>query len=73
MDRNLVLEYGGKKYFVVPYVGTWIEIWAYWYICPEKHVVPYVGTWIEIEAYAEAYKESEVVPYVGTWIEICID
>ena len=22
---------------VVPYVGTWIEIGAYWYICPGRH------------------------------------
>ena len=33
---------------VVPYVGTWIEI----YLCQnsddEAGVVPYVGTWIEI-------------------------
>ena len=35
-------------YYVVPYVGTWIEIaWlpSTTYSIP---VVPYVGTWIEI-------------------------
>ena len=33
---------------VVPYVGTWIEIYAYRADQNTNTVVPYVGTWIEI-------------------------
>ena len=33
---------------VVPYVGTWIEIWLAAAKSLNRLVVPYVGTWIEI-------------------------
>ena len=33
---------------VVPYVGTWIEIFAFINYHLYFSVVPYVGTWIEI-------------------------
>ena len=33
---------------VVPYVGTWIEIFEKMELFQEKKVVPYVGTWIEM-------------------------
>ena len=34
---------------VVPYVGTWIEMYLdmYYFFVPNR-VVPYVGTWIEM-------------------------
>ena len=35
---------------VVPYVGTWIEIYTNTKIQASASVVPYVGTWIEISA-----------------------
>ena len=35
---------------VVPYVGTWIEIWIFTSKIMLPGVVPYVGTWIEISA-----------------------
>ena len=35
-------------YFVVPYVGTWIEILILIFGYGFDSVVPYVGTWIEI-------------------------
>ena len=56
--------------FVVPRVGTWIEIIK---ICGGKHmgdVVPRVGTWIEILREYARENERLVVPRVGTWIEI---
>ena len=37
-----------KKYHVVPYVGTWIEISTWCMSITDIEVVPYVGTWIEI-------------------------
>ena len=48
MDRNAG---GGSKewqLFVVPYVGTWIEISNVITAWKRDTVVPYVGTWIEI-------------------------
>ena len=56
--------------YVVPYVGTWIEICykgksVFCYI-----VVPYVGTWIEMLHQTVRSCLHRVVPYVGTWIEI---
>ena len=33
---------------VVPYVGTWIEIFKFSFQKPKNLVVPYVGTWIEM-------------------------
>ena len=33
---------------VVPYVGTWIEIFTSFRKKESANVVPYVGTWIEI-------------------------
>ena len=41
--------------FVVPYVGTWIEISRYGIVGMSTPVVPYVGTWIEICASFNAY------------------
>ena len=37
-----------KKKSVVPYVGTWIEIYEEMMDHLRHIVVPYVGTWIEI-------------------------
>ena len=34
--------------FVVPYVGTWIEINRVGFNAKRELVVPYVGTWIEM-------------------------
>ena len=34
--------------FVVPYVGTWIEMLYTSLLTTRQYVVPYVGTWIEI-------------------------
>ena len=49
VDRNVVAGTNcGSSIDVVPYVGTWIEIFT---LLPRRHdyyVVPYVGTWIEI-------------------------
>ena len=36
------------RFTVVPYVGTWIEIYHLTEITSVDVVVPYVGTWIEI-------------------------
>ena len=72
MDRN---DDGILKIYrtvnVVPYVGTWIEIYMKISSYMQLHVVPYVGTWIEISAMRSEAKYDPVVPYVGTWIEIC--
>ena len=56
---------------VVPYVGTWIEMFWYCGRCYSTIVVPYVGTWIEIPYTVMTMTDACVVPYVGTWIEIC--
>ena len=57
---------------VVPYVGTWIEIFFGFLACLSiPDVVPYVGTWIEMRLMVINYYSKVVVPYVGTWIEIC--
>ena len=56
---------------VVPYAGTWIEIFAD--IVDAIHVVqvvPYAGTWIEIRGQWRLHRVFLVVPYAGTWIEM---
>ena len=55
---------------VVPYVGTWIEIFKIGCSPILENVVPYVGTWIEMITRFFSAPISFVVPYVGTWIEI---
>ena len=37
--------------FVVPYIGTWIETFAYYIGLNDDCVVPYIGTWIETKRY----------------------
>ena len=59
-----------RLYFVVPYVGTWIEIPSLARGKEGKFVVPYVGTWIEISPSEPKNTHMRVVPYVGTWIEM---
>ena len=56
--------------YVVPLVGTWIEIASL--SCKGVHllVVPLVGTWIEIYHNTITKARKKVVPLVGTWIEI---
>ena len=60
----------GKVKIVVPYVGTWIEMYQTSWILRLVQVVPYVGTWIEIDVMVKRISDMIVVPYVGTWIEI---
>ena len=48
MDRNIVVSCWLVAGWVVPYVGTWIEIWKRLLKRKGRSVVPYVGTWIEI-------------------------
>ena len=57
---------------VVPYVGTWIEIFDADPNARMLSVVPYVGTWIEIHSIQLPTHSLHVVPYVGTWIEIYV-
>mgnify|MGYP005761234165 CR=1 FL=1 len=60
-----------RSVYVVPYVGTWIEIFIAFLGHYFSEVVPYVGTWIEIGSGRSSLTDSiHVVPYVGTWIEI---
>ena len=49
VDRNhiLVALYAQQE-VVVPYVGTWIEMFMTLRGLKDGKVVPYVGTWIEI-------------------------
>ena len=49
---------------VVPYVGTWIEIFLLTTIYYHKSVVPYVGTWIEIRGNMHAWQVKLSFP---TW------
>ena len=53
MDRNesVAGRYDGHR--VVPYVGTWIEIYKERRYKDSPTVVPYVGTWIEISEVLE--------------------
>ena len=60
-----------KTLLVVPYVGTWIEIFAGVREAGGEEVVPYVGTWIEMAIVLILAHLLSVVPYVGTWIEMC--
>ena len=49
MDRNTASIVMARKIpDVVPYVGTWIEIFFLSSRFTNSGVVPYVGTWIEI-------------------------
>ena len=49
MDRNIFLLFSLIRFRqVVPYVGTWIEMYIVDSYCFLALVVPYVGTWIEI-------------------------
>ena len=71
VDRNVALVFSpSAPTSVVPYVGTWIEIYL---VCPATitpSVVPYVGTWIEMQSQRRCDACAVVVTYVGTWIEI---
>ena len=48
VDRNVIRHTGRRTFGVVPYVGTWIEIFTLKYLYRRCRVVPYVGTWIEM-------------------------
>ena len=48
MDRNQDYMNTLQEHWVVPYVGTWIEIPARERRDGQLTVVPYVGTWIEM-------------------------
>ena len=49
VDRNdMYYEYDRPRLRVVPYVGTWIEMYMRIRYLHVRRVVPYVGTWIEI-------------------------
>ena len=48
MDRNVFVLWNVRMFFVVPYVGTWIEIFTFRAVNVLDAVVPYVGTWIEM-------------------------
>ena len=61
---------GAGVSYVVPYVGTWIEICIGLSVPVHDVVVPYVGTWIEIFFAIYHSPALQVVPYVGTWIEM---
>ncbi len=56
--------------FVVPLVGTWIEISCPFHFHRRNLVVPLVGTWIEMAFLFYIGRPNGVVPLVGTWIEI---
>ena len=56
--------------YVVPLVGTWIEITTIGVTTDTTVVVPLVGTWIEILQRKGKLLAKGVVPLVGTWIEI---
>ena len=59
-----------RAFFVVPHVGTWIEMaWSSRRISA-SNVVPHVGTWIEMPMSVVPAGARGVVPHVGTWIEI---
>ena len=48
VDRNNSGDSYSCQPCVVPYVGTWIEIFKNHSLIITLHVVPYVGTWIEM-------------------------
>ena len=48
VDRNQDYMNTLQEHWVVPYVGTWIEIPARERRDGQLTVVPYVGTWIEM-------------------------
>ena len=48
VDRNDCVGTSAAANYVVPYVGTWIEIPCCFDLRGWRCVVPYVGTWIEI-------------------------
>ena len=56
---------GAGVSYVVPYVGTWIEICIGLSVPVHDVVVPYVGTWIEIFFAIYHSPALQVVPYVG--------
>ena len=49
VDRNIPEKHGLAVAYVVPYVGTWIEILSIGRRIHFETVVPYVGTWIEMQ------------------------
>ena len=65
------VDENGKRipYYVVPYIGTWIETKARIMKARKREVVPYIGTWIETTCEPPFRVASNVVPYIGTWIE----
>ena len=70
IEISLCDRISAGEVWVVPYVGTWIEICCARYNHTYQQVVPYVGTWIEILKLSISPAVFGVVPYVGTWIEI---
>ena len=70
VDWNQVDENGKRiPFYVVPYIGTWIETFENAPELGKEFVVPYIGTWIETELVEELNAINLVVPYIGTWIE----
>ena len=66
VDRNhFKLNNQNLKTLVVPYVGTWIEIWGNNNGVQDNFiVVPYVGTWIEMCMETNQKKKLKSFP---TW------
>ena len=65
VDRNgsySIIEWSVRC--VVPYVGTWIEMYWPSHRSSVAEVVPYVGTWIEIPSLWMAVVISQSFP---TW------
>ena len=48
VDWNWKPVTSGRRHWVVPHAGTWIEILIRWQRKPLSIVVPHAGTWIEI-------------------------
>ena len=72
MDRNtLKVQMRMRRFLVVPYVGTWIEITS---ALPAPQKGPGRSLRGNVDRNFDGGKwnvfRSQVVPYVGTWIEI---
>ena len=58
------------QYFVTPYAGVWIEIYAHMLVSMGVVVTPYAGVWIEMNHSQRLLSFANVTPYAGVWIEI---
>ena len=68
--KSFLLGISQRKYTVVPFAGTWIEIAINKFCFSFGNVVPFAGTWIEISFLFGVGPFQSVVPFAGTWIEI---